>query len=1192
MMNNDDADNLIYSEFKLSHQCEECGLFQPLVALFVIIPSASWRGMIEILLDDLPEAKCQRCSAKISLPAIITFFSEKINKSVLYFDSKYSYDLLEKFKLKISESGISFCDYDVTNDFEKLKKFINEHVLRYKSILKDMMMALQGGYVDSFVKNKWRDITPDVFGAAFVAMTGIVPEIGGYGIDVETGEKIAIKELFIELENKLSEIQVLVWLQLVLSDKNEASDLEYLLSHYIKKYAIYDISLDKFGMIIKIFLEDNSSGKIPFQYLYAALSLYASAKYIKGEVNKYENEWAQSYFILELEGADNMEMLSCRVSKTRAKETISKKAIWNFIGNKLCYFFNDVKDRKKHQDFVSIIESLDIMVSDLGFKGLVDEVLSTLQVNLVSSKDKALWIQSEDKSVFNDLFNSIVENIKKQDTEIDVGSILRTVTNIFIEFGSVKNIEDFFDQIIPLINKYDNRVSVECWFGECMKLMRAPKLFIDKVGIDPRKWEDNLSLHWRLSLGNERSNALRILGQPKKALELTDKLINLITDFNTYSEEYYILMKNRAILHRESGMPDKSVIELEALLKTASLKEKSTLLESYAATLSVLKRHDDAILAIKEALNLIDQKDDISKMRLCGVLAQELSIKNEFHEALIILEKNINVPILDNSFLVYMSAYLNLLLRGVELSELHITKIKKWFEILPNYLKDLLKYGDKMIVHQIINNSASIADELNNDDVYKLLTSQGVLYRSIIGYDSPEMILRNALHACKNNDILEVRKQIYLLWKEIPKIYGFIEDLSIAYNTTLNLQILLNRFIHLLFTQKMPLNIIRLTAEIKRDMIGKSMLMRKSDDAKENEYDMISFEDFDYFEKINDCAVMELISTGTYIFCVFSFKNSKNQIESHLIDIKNNDMYRLRERIMHRLSVWYKGRSGDPFDDKDWILFSNYICEKVRAFIPNNTHIIVIEEESLVGIPWHVIFSEHWQCSYAPSWLDILHNSSQRMKNPKIGVLSVHRHKDPISIQKCFSQGVKDIYEICKRKNIEFIVFENSNADKKAFESLLLYCDIISIFCHGYVDSKNHEVALLLSDNGLLPPLHAPNKRDDYDVYKLSWRDMQRMTGNASIIISAACSTGLQLKAGAGEYMGIYGALRHKGIKSLIGPRWDVIADDIIPILNSVLFRYISGESLNVAVYNSCKQAEQKMPKWLAWAISLEGKWL
>jgi len=112
------------------------------------------------------------------------------------------------------------------------------------------------------------------------------------------------------------------------------------------------------------------------------------------------------------------------------------------------------------------------------------------------------------------------------------------------------------------------------------------------------------------------------------------------------------------------------------------------------------------------------------------------------------------------------------------------------------------------------------------------------------------------------------------------------------------------------------------------------------------------------------------------------------------------------------------------------------------------------------------------------------------------------------------------------------------------------------------------------------------------DWNRVSWRDLSGFERTSPTIISAACSSGIQWQAGASEQLGLLGALRSGGTRRVIAPRWDIVAESVLPLIQEVISKHIEGEMpLLDALHETCSKAERRLPRWLAWALCLEGNW-
>jgi hypothetical protein len=100
------------------------------------------------------------------------------------------------------------------------------------------------------------------------------------------------------------------------------------------------------------------------------------------------------------------------------------------------------------------------------------------------------------------------------------------------------------------------------------------------------------------------------------------------------------------------------------------------------------------------------------------------------------------------------------------------------------------------------------------------------------------------------------------------------------------------------------------------------------------------------------------------------------------------------------------------------------------------------------------------------------------------------------------------------------------------------------------------------------------------------------LTAAPTAVFSAAYSSGQAYVQGLGERLGLFGALRRRGTRSLVAPRWDIDPEIVLPILDEVMEAHLKeGWDLDEALTSASSRASLSQPKWLACALALEGSW-
>jgi hypothetical protein len=157
--------------------------------------------------------------------------------------------------------------------------------------------------------------------------------------------------------------------------------------------------------------------------------------------------------------------------------------------------------------------------------------------------------------------------------------------------------------------------------------------------------------------------------------------------------------------------------------------------------------------------------------------------------------------------------------------------------------------------------------------------------------------------------------------------------------------------------------------------------------------------------------------------------------------------------------------------------------------------------------------------------------------------------------------------------------------------SLLEERTMVKLLCHGYVDPDEQDVAWMIANAGALPPgvaAASPEARP----HRFSWRDCQDLRSSPPMVFSAACSSAHSHATPTGERLGLFSALRRSGTRCLVGPRWDIAPDVVLPILDEVLHDILTTSCSSAdAVHRACVRAQQTYPRWISWALSVEGNW-
>lgn len=1174
--------------------CPYCGTVIPLAAQLNFVATWRWRALLAVLLGTLPAFKCPRCQRESDIPVVTGFLSERTGHMLIHIAEPEKGTLINQFENYLLEKQEPQLRVETTDSLARLQEVIGEHVLSFKPFLKELGQASQRNTIDQFVDQHWHRLTPDVLAAGLVGFTGLVKHIGGYVVDQQTGKTLEFTKAFHSLEEFFADIQFKVWLRIIANRWTASERLGDTLVQHIRDGGIFGGNAKELGNLLKHAMKDLSQDKDWLSPLgiHTLLALHARVSHVEKLENLYADLWAHEYFQLELavlrgpvEGSDDF-LTHWQIDGSEAAATIPETQAWNALSKILNPQLSPRPSETFEQyesRFSDLVRGLEKVTERLGYADLAKRVLGAAQASFrVPAKDHEFW------DTFFRSLNSL------DASQVALTAALHHCKEALLK-GGMEAVEKAFDFALAKVGRdLEQRAGVEAWFGECAKLLSSPKSFLDRIGEEPRDWESGLSLERRICLWNERANAFRLLGQQDRALNITDALLDESQDHEELNQERRVLLRNRAILLREVGAVDAALRQLSDLLEDCALEERAGLLESYASTCVVLGRHEEAIDSLQQALRFTEAPE---RAKLLALLAMEYPAVDRSEEALQILKELAGSERDFSVAAVLAAAYSNLLHSGVELVEEDLDRFYQLIRALAENLEQAEGRGDVHHQTQVLSMMGHLMFAVKPEASEPIWRQVLDLRAKNKKHPDPVALARLATMAYLRKQRDEVDSLLRLLPAALIEEFGQIEDVSTGFGAANAVCPAFHELMRVAIDQKAPWSDIRRISELTRDTIGRAKLIRSR---KVQDIDRSLLERGITDENVatlakpqQPMAVLEWGGVDQQLFAMLTTVDTDGGVRTEPIEGNNLNFFDLRSRVMHRLSVWHSRRAGDPFDFAGWSELERWLQAQVEQRLDDGRHLVVIDHEALVGLPWHVALAPRWHCSYAPSWTSLLREATGHTDDPvRVGVFAAPRYKDAPAIREAFSRSVASTLRWTMAKGYPCDVYKNESADREAFERLMAECRVVKLLCHGYASPEDHEIALLISYAGTLPPLYAPGDPKLLDANRLSWRDLQSLSRAAPLVLSAACSTGLQWQAGAGEQMGLFGALQQAGTRSLIAPRWEVEAEAVVPLLDEILVRYFNEKvTLVEALHQTCLVAQARLPKWLAWSLSLEGDW-
>ncbi|MDJ0845109.1 tetratricopeptide repeat protein [Crocosphaera sp.] len=1183
-------------------KCKNCG--HPLSSnnnpQFLILETDIKR-LKELFDGGFDHVKCDACQRPLGIiPTLVLMFSEPPVIKIL-FGSEMDEEEKKEFFANIPEEinvipEEIFTLDDLRNEVAKITK-------KRITIINDFLIARAKDTLVEYMSQNWRSLTPSLFSAISLMLVTPIPGVQiGVGIPVEEGTDQPPSISVNEILPIFAEIQTLSWFALFDSCKSEeyTSTLEEDLKKYLDRSVIFPGSLKLFCQICDQLKTNFNNGLEHFCLEAIRASLYA----VTGEDNPHVNEWAELFFSYEFlcygqEQSLDPHILSLRISDERAQQTIKKESAWDAIARRFQRIMGQKNPQQEdvEQFLNNEIPVLRQIAKKAGFPGLVEDVF--FDGRRVESSTE---IPIEDYIQYLQQFN---EGVGQFDNSLTV--LARPIAQSLVAQNRAEDLEKLTDEMMKMIgDSRENQARVEAWVGKYFKELRQPQRFLNRIGENVREWETDLTIKTQIDLCTERSNALRILGKREQALEIAQDVATLVLKCDGISEhDRRTAQLNVAILSRETGELD-AALEIFHQLNAQTTREdrdKLSILDSIAVTYAALGQDNQAVEYLDQALQLATGLQANQFYRLKAFKANLLAVNGCSEKALEILEELSTEEDQTNVGMSHMiAAWTNILSREPDLvSEEKIMQVEKSLLSVWHKAKD---QGDLFGYFQTSVVRAVFFDITNH---FQLREFCEFAYQEYLNYQQlpdPSILIILSRLAYQDNNLEEARQYLLQVPRAIAAQMGGIRDLGLTFDATRMVRGLFYRLIYAVLTDesvKVHWQDVRLVCELCRDVIGRGKLIRQQQGVQDVEFSLLenglSNEVLKQLApKTGNLGVVEWVSAGQYGGCFLTRITSTGEVSSRWLSQPDIDPVKVAEELRYRLNTWRKRSPGDPLDLPEWKQLEQWLIDQLSPYLVEGDHLVFIEHEAYLGLPWHIAVSHHWSSSYALSWTTLLsiHNQSPLEQVTTLGVLQVPRFKEDRETIDAFEQSSQRTQTLADTHQFNLIAPQPIDCDHIAFKQMMEQADIVKLLCHGFPDQEN-EVAFAIAHGQSLPlknnfALKTPKGR----AYHLSWRDCQNLSKSPAVVFSVACSSGISKIAGLGEGLGVFNALKYNNTKTFIAPRWDIYGEMVLPILDDLLDQYTTTQQgLAQALRQACIMAEREksIPRWLAWSLTIEGDW-
>lgn len=1166
----------------IEHIHEPCGASMPNWPPFGPLKSTldnNARSLAQFFQGEFDVIKCEVCGGPLMTPSIVVSFDNYAEELLFYGPRAREHP--EDIRA-IEENAKA-------NGTIVVAKFDSPDAIREAAWRRlSPRAALTYQALDSFLINAsdvsqweqtWPRLTSSAFAAAIVALQVGLPL---FNFDEKLAERIR-RHIGEQGLRGLQQLQSRVWHSVCSKWKVSAApggSLEDDLITYVNPWAIIVGAPEFFFESIESLDLESLDSATQFAFEATRAELYAGL----GAPNPHANRWASLYLVVEELRSTSEEsrakvLDALAVSEERARNTLDRQAlaaaVSQWIAERATEGFQYSSARQ---------DAIQAAVTKAGHPDLVVDAFAGARMQRVGGEDLHL----EDVA---QLIGFTVQEYSSQPKELEVSlDLIRQSLPPAIDaeelIAIIKRIED------TLTENHLARTVLRYWLGRILCMRRQPTPFLNLIGAEPESWEKDVPLPQKAVLWLWRARALRSTGQSSRALNLLKSLAeeNELSGAKLPDHLRQNVLGDLALDYVNLGYLETALQIQRALLEEPAVAQSPWHLRAVATTYEMLGRDQDALPLLREALSASTRHLEI-RHALEAQLANVLMRRDEVEEALKLLE---GIP--DNElknpevFIYWSGAWLNAPSDPSKMGDRLLSVAKTASELVQSSLAQ----GDTQLHMAACRMFAVISDRfvgMKNREIWELVDSGA---RDFEGSPDPKALLALALSDWENRDFTNGRKKLLEFPESLVRRFADTRDVSVSARSLEQLDAKLRAVGACVVSSGVPDSDARLVAELQRDILGR-IAARATPDL------MSGFVAPDDEEIIRIAAggrsigVLEWVSGTRGVHWLFTRVGAEGDVASWRLDPPALDLASLGEKVNQRLSVWQPDRAGDPFNLDGWRAFENWLVKQLDGRLPEGGRLLVIENREVAGLQWHVAAAPRWRASYAPSWSAIL-NARQvaiSTKEGPVGLALAPKYGESAENLRAFESSVTRSEGLAATLGRELKSALREACDSHALAEVLAASTVAKVLCHGFVDPNEDVVSLIVAHKGALFPAHSlAMNTPDGRQHRFDWRDCRRLKSAPAVIFSAACSSGLSHHAGVGEKLGLFSALRRAGTRSFVAPRWDIVPEVVLPILDNTIERYLrDGDELGEALHSACSEVSEELPHWLAWSLALEGDW-
>jgi tetratricopeptide (TPR) repeat protein len=1048
--------------------------------------------------------------------------------------------------------------------FATLDQLRVAYAMRIVSMVERIQQGLETLETDlnEFSSSGWRAFTSNLFAAAQVALSIALPRFTvSFSLPAE------------EVLERIAVLQAAVWLSLCNSWSFEPEDghtIDADLEHYMALSAMAPDAMLRAADEFLRWTESLEALPLVAEFCLAAMraSLYSWCQ----KPNPRLREWADLFVEKEVErrllgDQAPIHLVAMEISAKRARSTIPYEELF------------DACLRQLPNHGLKVLPQLGEIGQKMGYSDLSNQLVFALRP--LPKNGQRLSVDEFIETLFYYCKDGSLELL------LGLASNWLEVLSEPHSFDTLCQVADGLKSILR--SDAEIRARIESWL--CSNLLRngLAKAALERIGDEAQPWERELTSHERTSLWTERSNALRKCGRATEALVVAEAVI---ADLEAGNEAIQpALRRNLGILYREAGRQEEA---LKIFLELLPNSERDLdLLHSIVVTYSSIGRIAEGIPYLEKMSKLARGPNAERHPTIIATLAGAKAAVGQRHEAFALL-RELPLDKADDEFLVaYASAWVTLSLYAEKLEEEDRQNLSSLVTKLKVVHDATLKKGDmqsNMLITRIL---AWLVDftQARRNPFWKLLD---VRAREFEGAPDPMALLALARDAWVDGHYRKAKKYLMEVPSAIAKRYRIERDISLKIRSLSKLSMLFDNLVELALGSE-SFKDLRLVAELRRDMLGRIATASSSANMLSTGFVAPNTKEIGLLG--GPTAIFEWVDCREGMAGLATFIAADGTVTESFQNPFWSEIYvhTLAERITQRLSVWHADRAGSPFDLKDWESFENWLVKELEGRLPEGGQLVVIEHEAVAGLQWHVAAAPRWRVSYTSSWSALFNKrlAAVPIEKGQIGLAFVPKYRESAANLRALENSVSRTARLAAELGLELKSALREACDRDTLIRVLEGSTIAKVLCHGFVNPDDDVVALMVAHLGELPLGNSVAANTLYGrQHRVDWRDLQQLKRAPAVIFSAACKSGQSHYAGLGEKMGLFSTLRRAGTRSVVAPRWDIIPEVVLPILDDAMERYLESDAeLGEALHAACSKASEVLPRWQAWALALEGDW-